>query len=163
MKAIIQAIFVIFCTSLSGLAQPEPGSARSGYSPDSKEKKEVLEMEKKIRAAIEGQDTTTLQKILADTYFDTYEGSENAMSKSGTIARCKAGVLNFLVIEKEPQFTREVDGIIVEGEANVKPVAVDDVKPERWVRVRRLWAKQGGAWLLMSQRRRLLEPEKAQD
>lgn len=163
MKAVIQATFLTFCACLSGLAQPEPKGASSGLSLESKETKEVLEMEKKIRAAIEGQDTKTLEKILADAYFDTYEGSENAMSKSGTIARCKAGVLNFLVIEKEPQLTREPDGITVEGETVVRPIAVDDVTPERRVRVRRLWTKRAGAWLLMSQRRRLLEPEKAKD
>ena len=116
-------------------------------------------MEKKLETAIEQRDVPALEKILAEHYFDAYS-DENALSRADTIARCKAGVLSFLTIEKELKVSPDVEGITVAGLSRYTPTRVDDRAPdEHWIRVRRLWAKKDGQWQLMSQVGRLTEED----
>jgi hypothetical protein len=68
------------------------------------------------------------------------------------IARCKAGLHQFLAIEKEQQLRRELDVVTVEGVAKFHPNRVDDtMPPEQWARVRRTWTKREGQWVLIGQ------------
>lgn len=116
-------------------------------------------MEKDLGLAIEKRDGPALEKILADHYFDAYS-DENALSRAATIARCKAGALTFLAIEKEQKLSTNAEGVTVEGLAKYEPPRVDDRKHvEQWIRVRRLWAKKEGRWLLMSQVGRLTDED----
>ena len=115
-------------------------------------------MENQLSVAMESRDIAKLEKLLADDYFDAQEKVKKAMSKTGTIARCKAGVHNFLVVEKEQKLSRESDIITVEGLARFRPSRVDDTMPaEQWIRVRRLWTKKDGQWLLTGQFRQWID------
>ena len=111
-------------------------------------------MEEQLGLAIAKRDIPVLEKMLADHYFDAFS-DENALSRANTIARCKAGLLSFLAIEKELHLSPNVEGIAVEGLARFHPTQVDDRTPEEhWISVRRLWTKKDGRWLLLSQVRR---------
>ena len=115
-------------------------------------------MENQLSVAMEARDIAKLEKLLADDYFDGQEGVKKALNKAGTIARSKAGLHNFLVIEKEQKLSRESDIVTVEGLARFRPSRVDDTKPaEQWIRVRRLWTKKDGQWLLTGQLRRWID------
>ena len=135
----------------------EPERSPGSSAPEFKERaKQVAEIEKQLSLAISKRDTDFLQKVLAETYFDAYEGEKHALSKADTLARCKAGLLHFLAVEREPRTSSEGDFIAVEGFAKLIPNRKDDVAPEeQWVHVRRLWTKKDGNWVLTGQIRRL--------
>jgi hypothetical protein len=163
MKLLISALALMFAAWLPSVAQPQPSPTSSGVEVDSKTKGEIAEMEKQLGLAIEKRDTPALEKILADHYFDAYS-DESALSRSDTIARCKAGVLSFLAIEKELQVSPNVEGVTVEGLARYHPTRVDDRTPEeQWISVRRLWAKKDGRWLLASQVTHLTKEDEKSD
>jgi hypothetical protein len=144
----------MFGASLASAAEPKrdlhPSAEFKARS------KEVDEIEKQLSLAISKRDTDFLQKVLAETYFDAYEGEKRALSKADTLARCKAGLLHFLAIEREPRTSSEGNVIAVEGFAKLVPNRHDDLTPEeQWVHVRRLWTRKDGNWLLTGQIRRL--------
>jgi hypothetical protein len=150
MKLLIP-VLLIFAGSLSSIAQSQPSPTRSGGKLDSKIRKEIAEMEKQLELAMEKRDGAALEKILADHYFDAYS-DERALSRADTIARCKAGKLSFVNIERELEVSPNVEGITVEGLSKYNPPEVDDRTPdEQWIRVRRLWEKKDGRWVLASQ------------
>ena len=102
MRSLISALSPMFAASLSSIAQPQPGPSRSRVELDSKTREEIVEMEKQLGLALEKRDIAVLEKILDDHYFDAYS-DERALSRLDTIARCKAGLLSFLAIERELQ------------------------------------------------------------
>jgi hypothetical protein len=150
-RLLISAFSLMLAASFPSVAQPQPSPTSSVVELDRKTKAEVAEMEKQLGAAMETRDVPALEKILADHYFDAFS-DENALSRANTIARCKAGLLSFLAIEKELQVRPNMEGVTVEGLARYNPTRVDDRTPdEQWMSVRRLWTKKDGRWLLMSQ------------
>ena len=155
MKLQSAAFFLLFACSLPIMAQAEPSNIPS-KEEFAKEAKEVGEMEKQLALAIEKRNTEVLGKILAAEYFDVYEGDKRAMDKTQALARCQAGLLRYLRIEKDPEMGPEDDLIAVGGMAKLRPNKQDDAAPaEQWVHVRRLWKKTNGQWLLTGQIRRL--------
>ncbi len=147
--------FVVCLSFATSLMASEPGGTRAGPEFDSRAK-EVADMETQLAVAIEKKDTSFLEKVLVEQYFDVYEGEKQALSKSDTIARCKAGLLKFLAPQKEQKMSPEKDSVTVEGVAKLIPNRQDDTIPaEQWVHVRRLWTKKDGKWLLTCQIRRL--------
>ncbi len=145
-----------FCLSFaSALAASEPTPTAAGTEFESTAR-EIAKMEDQLATAIGTKDTAFLEKVLAEKYFDVYEGEKQALSKADTIARCQAGLLKFLAPEKERRMSPEKDAVAVEGVAKLIPNRQDDTLPaEQWVHVRRLWTKKDGKWLLTSQVRRL--------
>ena len=151
MRLLVSALSLTFAASLSSGAEPQPSPTGSAAELDGKTKKEIAEMEKQVGLAMDKRDIAALDKILAEHYFDAYS-DERALSRADTIARCKAGRISFLTIEKELQVSANVEGITVEGLARYSPTQVDDRTPEeQWLSVRRLWTKKDGRWLLASQ------------
>jgi hypothetical protein len=151
MRLLISAVSLMLAASFPSVAQPQPSPTSSVAELDRKTKAEVAEMEKQLGVAMEKRDVPALEKILDDHYFDAFS-DENALSRAHTIARCKAGLLSFLAIEKELQVRPNMEGITVEGLARLIPTRVDDRTPEeQWISVRRLWTKKDGRWLLASQ------------
>jgi hypothetical protein len=115
-------------------------------------------MEGKLHVAMEARDIAALEKMMAERYFNSYEGAKRAMSKPMTIASLKAGSHKFLAIEKEQQVRGELNAVIVEGMARFQPNQIDDTTPqEQWVRVRRMWEKKDGEWLLTGQFWRVIQ------
>lgn len=155
MKVIVAASCLLFAVSLRGMAEPTPANTPSKKDFD-KRAKEVTEVEKQLASAIGKKDTEFLAKVLAEGYFDVYEGEKRAMSKREAIARCKAGLLRYLAIEKDAKMSPKDDVIVVEGEAKLIPNVQDDTVPaEQWVHVKRLWTKKSGDWVLTCQLRHL--------
>jgi hypothetical protein len=154
MKILVTAFSLICASSLISAAEPKPSPTPSKKEFERKAK-EVTEMESQLAVAIEKKDTAFLEKVLAESYYDVYEGDKRAASKLITIARSKAGILRNLAIQKERQIKPDKDFIAVEGEAKSRPAKVDDTTPEEeWVHVRRLWIKKDGNWLLTCQIKR---------
>jgi len=147
---------VALCLSFaSAIAASEPAPTAVGPEFESTAK-EIAKMEDQLATAIGNKDTAFLERVLAEQYFDVYEGEKQALSKSETIARCKAGLLKFLAPEKERKMSPEKDAVAVEGVAKLIPNRQDDTMPaEQWVHIRRLWTKKDGKWFLASQVRRL--------
>jgi hypothetical protein len=144
-----------FAVSLACMAEPRPSPTPSKKEIKAKAK-EVGEMEKQLAVAMEKRDTAFLEKVLAETYYDVYEGDKRALSKLQSIARCKAGLLRYLAIEKGSEVRPQDDLIAVEGIAKLIPNRQDDRVPnEQWVHVRRLWKKTDDRWVLTCQIRRL--------
>jgi hypothetical protein len=155
MKLSVAASLLIFGASLANAAEPEPKSTPPDAKFDARAK-EVAEMEKQLSLAIAKRNTAFLEKVLAESYFDVWEGEKRAMRKVDAIARCKAGLLHYLAIAREARTRPEESLVAVEGFAKVVPNRQDDTMPaEQWVYVRRLWTQKDGNWVLTRQIRRL--------
>jgi hypothetical protein len=154
MKTLVTAFSLVFASSLISVAQAKPSPTPSKKEFDLKAK-EVTEMESQLAAAIEKKDTAFLERVLAEMYYDVYEGDKRAASKLITIARCKAGILRNLAIQKDRKIKPDQDMIAVEGDAKSRPAKIDETTPEEeWVHVRRLWTKKDGNWVLTCQIKR---------
>src|SRR5256885_12424662 len=154
-KLSIAVSFLIFGASLASAAESEPSPKSSATKFDATAK-QVAEMEKQLSLAIAKRNTAFLEKVFAETYFDVWEGEKRAMSRANTIARCQAGQLKFLVIERDQEMHPEGPLVAVEGFAKSVANRRDDTMPEeQWIHVRRLWTNKDGNWLLTCQIRRL--------
>ncbi len=154
-KLLITVSLLIFGASLQTQAQHSSKSDR-GTDKFEATAKQVGEMDKQFVSAIGNKDLALLEKILADDYFDTWQGDKRALSKKDAIASCKAGVLSSLSIEKERTIKSEGDLVAVEGVSKLVRREPDEKIPAvQMVHVRRLWAKKDGNWVLKSQIRRL--------
>ncbi len=141
---------------------PLPVSRADEAKPvDAQTRKELQSQEERLRVAIEKRDAAALSEILADYYADSRGDEEKAVTKPGIIARAKAGTLSFYRIEKEARFTAAgSDFYDVQGEAKSPPETISDQPiKERWVRVRRVWAKKDGHWFLIMQNIREAEED----
>jgi hypothetical protein len=149
--------------SLGFLAPMGISAADQPAEVDAKTQKELQAMEDRFGQAIEKRDTAALSEILADYYADSYGDEERAVPKRGVIARAKAGTLFFYRIETELRFSVSAKTYTVEGKAVPPPPAFspDPVGEAKWVRVRRMWIKKDGRWLLIMQNIRESEEDEA--
>jgi hypothetical protein len=155
MKLSLAASFLLFGAALAAATEPEPKPNPSATKFDATAK-QVAEMEKQLSLALAKRNTVFLEKILAESYFDVWEGEKGALSKLDAIARCKAGLLPYLAIERDAHTRPEGSLVAVEGFAKTRPNRQDDTMPaEQWVFVRRLWTQKDGNWVLTRQIRRL--------
>ncbi|HUS12517.1 MAG TPA: hypothetical protein VMZ30_18760 [Pyrinomonadaceae bacterium] len=113
-------------------------------------------MEANFGRAIERQDAASLNRLLADYYADGNEG-ERAMAKKATLAHCKAGTLPYYRIQAERKFNARSGIIEVEGISRRKQTLVTDNDSPELIRVRRMWTKKEGNWLLIAQTIRPVE------
>lgn len=170
MKLLILTLFALGVTALSAIAVPEKEAesktsaeaqkeAGSTKPVDAKTQKEIRAMEDQLRVAIEKCDEGVLGQLLADYFADSIEGSEKATNKAGTIARCKAGKLFFLALGDEKELSRSAEIVTIRGVAAAieNKMRTDDVERPKAFRVRRLWAKKSGKWLLILQERAPIE------
>lgn len=123
---------------------------------DKKVRREILKMEANFGRAIERQDAASLNRLLADYYADGNEG-ERAMAKKATLAHCKAGTLPYYRIQAERKFNARSGIIEVEGISRRKQTLVTDNDSPELIRVRRMWTKKEGNWLLIAQTIRPVE------
>jgi hypothetical protein len=128
---------------------------------DARTKKEIQAMEDRLRAAFEKCNEGDLDQLLADYFADSVEGREQATNKAGMIARCKAGKLFFLALGEEKELSRSAEVVTIRGVAAApeNKIQTDDVERPKAFRVRRLWAKKSGKWLLILQERAPVEEE----
>ncbi len=130
---------------------------------DPKTRKELQEAEQRFGHAIEKRDTAALSEILADYYAES-EGDENmGVPKRAVIARAKGGTLVFYRIERDAKCTVSAATYTIEGEAKSFGRLITDQPAEfKWVKVRRMWIKKDGHWLLILQNIRDAEEEKTE-
>lgn len=118
---------------------------------DKKVQRQILKLEADFGRAIERRDAASLDRLLADYYADGNEGSESATAKEATLARCKAGTLPYYRIHEERKFIVRPDIIEIQGTSRREQKLVTDNDAEQLIRVRRMWTKKDGNWLLIGQ------------
>jgi hypothetical protein len=130
---------------------------------DKKLEREIRAAEDRLRLAIQKSDPALLDLVLADYYADSSEGSDRAIGKETTLAKCKSGTLHFYQIKKDRKLTTRAELVQVAGAASEeegKPQSDKDTAAN--VYVTRLWTKKDGRWQLISQTLRPLEKEAKQ-
>ena len=140
------------------LAQKKPLPPVSDTHPSKKMERELLKAESQLKEALEKCDTKRLNLLLADYYADSYEGGERATGKRWTIDHCRDGVVPYYSIDEDRELSVRVDIVFIEGISKVRHDAEadrDNKQREKEVRVKRLWTKKRGRWLLIAQ---TLEP-----
>ena len=146
--------------SLGMWTSPVQGAAEKTGEVDPKTRKELQAAEERFGEAIEKRDPAALSEMLADYYSDSIGDQEKAIAKVGVIARAKGGTLVFYRIEKDPRFTVSAATYTVEGEAkSFERLITDQPTKFKWVKVRRVWIKKDGHWLLILQNIRDAEEE----
>jgi hypothetical protein len=125
---------------------------------DPKMRGELEMAEERLGQAIEKRDTVALTDMLADYFSAAFGNQEKAASKARVVAQAKAGRLIFYRMEKDVRLRVSAAYYDLTGEAKAPPRAISD-KPVQteWVKVRRMWIKKDGRWLLILQH--VSEPE----
>ena len=149
--------------SLGIWSSPAQGAADKPGEVDPKTLKELKAAEERLGQAIEKRDTAALTEMLADYYADSIGDEDRAVPKRGVIARAKVGTLAFYRVERDARFTTSAATYTVEGEAkSFDRLVTDQPAKFKWVRVRRMWIKKDGHWLLILQNIRDVEEEKSE-
>lgn len=154
-----------FCAlvSLGMWASPAQGAADKSGEIDPNTLKELKAAEQRFGQAIEKRDTAALSEMLADYYADSIGDEDRAVPKRAVIARAKEGTLMFYRVERDPHFSTSAATYTVEGEAkSFDRLVTDQPAKFKWVRVRRMWTKKDGRWLLILQNIRDVEEEKSE-
>ena len=144
---------LIFALGFSGLALVNGADSAPAVStaPDQKTRAAIQEVESRLVSAIEKCDLPALTRLLADSYSDSYEGSDRALAKNGVLILAKAGRLANYRMQKDIAFARTDNTVSVEG------LSLDQRKdgPEtgRLLLIRRVWMLKNGRWFLRSQLR----------
>ncbi len=132
-------------------AKAKPAAtASSETSADRKTEREILRMESQLREAIARRNVALLDRLLADYYADSFEGTNHAVGKKGTLARCKGGDLRYYSIDEERRISVRADIVTVEGITR-SGHRTEGRESDREVSVRRLWTKKDGRWQLVAQ------------
>jgi hypothetical protein len=157
-------VILVFFFLLSVQAMAQTGARPSAVSTsksriDKRLEREINKAEDQLEQAIRKRDVTSLDLLLADYYADAYEGSERALGKRTTLAKCRTGTLDYYKIEDQKKLTVRGDIIQVEGVARREEKSGTDTEIETDTRLKRLWTKKGGRWLLIAQILQPINPE----
>jgi hypothetical protein len=152
MKTFAIGSMLLLVVSIATFAQDKSSALRTHkVRIDKKVQREILKIEADLGRAIETRDAALLDRLLADYYSDAIEGSEKANAKQAVLARCVAGTLPFYKIDAERKFAVRSEIIEVEGVSRAKTKFVTDKDAEGLTRVRRMWTRKDGKWLLIAQ------------
>jgi hypothetical protein len=151
-------LFGVASTAVAQKTNRKPAPAASQPRVDKKLEREILGIENQLRRAIEKRDTVLLDRILADYYADSYEGSDHALGKRAAMNRCKNGALPYYSIDENRKISVRVDLVVIEGTSDNK-TDVDNELAGREVKVTRFWTRKAGRWQLVSQTIGPLEEE----
>jgi hypothetical protein len=153
MKTFGVALLAVCVLSLPTIAQTteQDSLPTPSIGIDKKAQRQILKMEADFGRAIERRDAASLDRLLADYYADGNEGSESATAKEATLAHCKAGTLPYYRIYAERKFIVRSDIIEIQGTSRTEQKLITDNNAEQLIRVRRLWTKKNGNWLLIAQ------------
>lgn len=136
----------------SACAQTAPPSAAASPAIDAPTIKELAAAEQRLVDAIHKRDSAALSLLLSAEYVSSTEGSEWAIGKRGTLVRCGAGKLPAYVFDRDRQFHRDRQAIVLEGNARAVLLLENDItNPNERLRVRQWWIKQEGHWVLAAQ------------
>jgi hypothetical protein len=124
-------------------ASSEPGA-------NTKTERAILKVESQLREAMTKCNVALLDRLLADYYADSFEGTNDAVGKRGTLARCKGGDIRYYSIDEERKISVSADIVTVEGMTR-SSAQTDGRESGREVSVKRLWTKKEGRWQLIAQ------------
>jgi hypothetical protein len=144
--------FAIWHTPAAATVLPRPGSQAMITR---KIEREILRSEQLLGRAIKKRDVVSLARLLADYYAATYEGGERGTGKTATLELCEAGSLPFYEIQDERKLEARAELVAIEGLGRNTLSLGTDRSDQTLFRVKRLWTKNKGRWLLVSQ---TLEP-----
>lgn len=171
MKLLIFAVAVLIVSSPLVVGQKKTVPPGSEARPSKKITQEILKMESQLKQALAKCNTALLDRLLADYYADSYEGSGSAVGKKRTIERCRDDSVPYYSIDEGLKLTVRAGIVFVEGISKVRPnsgphtdavLETDAGRENREreeIRVKRLWTKKGGRWLLIAQS---IDPAKAE-
>jgi ketosteroid isomerase-like protein len=162
MKLFNLIVVIFFLLSVQAMAQTRaspPAVSTSKSRIDKRVEREVNKAEDQLEQAIRKRDVASLDLLLADYYADAYEGSERALGKRAALAKCRTGTLDYYKIKDEKKLTVRGDIIQVEGLARMEEKSGTDTEMETDIRLKRLWTKKGGRWLLIAQILQPINPE----
>lgn len=162
MKLFNVIVVLFFLLSVQAIAQTgaRPSAVSTSKSRiDKRVEREVNKAEDQLEQAIRKRDVASLDLLLADYYAEAYEGGKRAFGKRAALARCRKGTLAYYKIEDEKKLSVRVDIIQVEGLARMEEKAGTDTEMATDIRLKRLWTKKGGRWLLIAQILQPINPE----
>jgi hypothetical protein len=150
-----KVILILCLTSAVSAFSQAPASGGVSKKPktgsDKKLEREILKAENLLGRAIASRNASALEKLLTDYYADAFEGSERAVNKRATLARCKDGSLHFYRIDEERTITLSADIVSIEGKAADPEHEKNRTEKEADVHVKRLWTKRNNRWQLVGQ------------
>jgi hypothetical protein len=157
-------LLLVFGSGISTPAQTHkdelPSPPAKTVRVDKKLEREIRAAEDQLRLAIQKRDAASLNLVLADYYADSREGSDRAIGKETTLAKCKNGTLHFYQIKKDRKLTVRAELVQVAGVARAEEGKLQsDTDFAADVYVTRLWTKKDGRWQLIAQTLRPLEEE----
>jgi hypothetical protein len=136
-------------------------AAETRAEVDPKMRRELELAEEQLGQAIEKRDAAALTDMLADYFSAAVGNEEKAANKARVIAQAKAGRLIFYRMERDVRLRVSAAYYDLTGEAKAPPRAISDKPVEtEWVKVRRMWIKKDGHWLLILQQVSKPEDEK---
>jgi hypothetical protein len=145
-------------------AQSKKASSTSQSRVDKKLERDILSAENQFRQAIAKRDAALIERILADYYADTYEGSDRAVSKKLAVTRYQSGVLPYYSIDENRKISVRADIVVIEGISHTQKSVTNDVASSgRQTYVKRLWTKKQGSWQLIAQTLETLEKGEKQE
>jgi hypothetical protein len=153
--------FIFALTLWSG--QRDRDAKESAPAPQTRVSKklerEILNSETQLGKAINKRDLAALDKLLAEYYADGYEGSERAAGKRTVLDECRSGTLPFYEIQSQRKLEVRAEIVEIEGLGKVRLPSGNHANKEESFRVKRLWTKKNGRWLLIAQALESLEED----
>lgn len=149
-KLLNLALALLFVPAPLVVAQKKPLPPISDAHANKKIEREILKAENQLKQALEKCNNASLNRILADYYADSYEGSDRAVGKRWTIDHCGDSQARYFSIDEHREISVRVDIVFIEGISKVRSDA-GSKEGEKEMRVKRLWTKKDGRWQLVAQ------------
>jgi hypothetical protein len=120
---------------------------------DPKTEAELLQAEDRFINAIRNADRKELGELLHDKYADSFgQHAGSAIVKRGVLDRLGTPAVPAYRVVKDRKLTVSVDLYTVEGLAKAERQGTGDDQPkDEWFKVRRLWTKTDGRWVITAQ------------
>src|SRR5258708_5682702 len=111
---LVIALFLVgmTCVQAQDRRDEEP---RDGTAVDKKTEREILAMENQLKQGITKPDSKLLNRILAEYYADSFEGSERAAGKKWAISHAGDPAVPYFSIDEDMRIFRRADIVFIEG------------------------------------------------
>jgi len=131
---------------------PSPKPSPTPETMDAKTEAELLLAEDRFIAAIRNGDAKALGELLHDHFADSFgKYASVATTKRGLLDRVGGGQVPAYPVIKNRHLSVSVDLFTVEGLAHAERQEPGDEPWDDWFRVRRLWTKTEGRWVITAQ------------
>ena len=131
---------------------PSPKPSPTPETMDAKTEAELLLAEDRFIVAIRNGDAKALGELLHDHFADSFgRYASVATTKRGFLDRVGGGQVPAYPVIKDRHLSVSVDLFTVEGLAHAERQEPGDEPWDDWFRVRRLWTKTEGRWVITAQ------------